>query len=118
MIDFLSRPPVLTPRAPRPRERTTTLIPYIRRAWLLDDDDLIELEVVGILYCLESETTRYLARIIGSVGVLSEFGAGSVCFSEGDALRVRTVRQDAARRARLHAERGRQVDEAIEDLLR
>src|SRR5688500_5917012 len=98
MVNFANRAPVLTPAEPRPRSRTTTVIPLIRRAWLLDDDDIIELETAAVLYDLASESTRYLARIVGSVGTLSEFACGDVLFSEGDALRVRLLRQQHEKR--------------------
>jgi hypothetical protein len=119
VIDFTERPPIFTPPEPRPRWRTTTVIPFIRRAWLLDDDDIIELETAAVLYHLESESTIYLARIIGSVGTLSEFAGGDVVFSEGDALKIRTLRQrDAQRTAELLARQRAQCDEAISDLMR
>jgi hypothetical protein len=42
-----------------------------------------------------------------------------VAFEEGDAIRIRCLRQgDAKRQAKLHAEQGGQCDEAIEALYR
>lgn len=114
MIAINERPPVLTPPEPRAPWRTTSVIPYIRKGWVVDDNDLIEIETVAVRYDLESESAVYLARICGSVGTLSEFTTGDVVFSEGDGIRVRLLRQ----RHRIEGKQRRQCDETIEDLHR
>lgn len=115
MIDFSERPPCLTPPVPRLRSTTATVIPYLRKAWLVDDNDILELEVLAVIYDIDGEMAQYMARVVGSVGTLSEFAGGDVCFSEGDAIRIRLLRQKHAKRqdALLEAQR-RQCDEARE----
>jgi hypothetical protein len=95
---------------PDRRSRTTSVLPFVRPAWLVEDDEILALEVVAVVYDVDQESAHYLARVVGAVGSLTEFAAGDVTFSEGDALRIRTLRQ----RERLMEEQRRQCDDARE----
>jgi hypothetical protein len=110
------RPPVLAPAEPRPRSETCTVIPMRRPAFLLDGDDLVAIEVHALIYDLTEETTRYVATFNGSVATASEFNGGDVVWTEGDAIRIRVLRQNADRKAAIINEQRRQCDDAIRAL--
>jgi hypothetical protein len=114
MIARTTRAPVLTPPAPRPRWQTASIVPLHRPAWLLDEDEIVAIEVHALVYDLVEESTRFLATFPGSVAVVSEFSGADVVFNEGDALKIRTLRQ----RHRIAEEQRQQCGDAIEDLLR